>query len=481
MTTNLSRNKRNAILIASALTGVILIIPAINPVSILSNLRGLSTDDYNHLTTSKVDNIETSASMAKMNMEQHYNLIPQSLMDSLIQKADATGTFRHFTLIASEGVTSLPTGDKIGVFSFNGSVPAPTLRVTQGDVVDVTIVNPANNGDVHSIDFHGSQQSAVPNFAAVPPGSSRHLTFVAINPGVWAYHCEANNVFELWEHPMKGMAGMLIVDPKDGYDGFNINDGVTGKNTPVKPLAREFSLVYGEIYAADDSESMPKSTTPSTGPSVDAHDFDQAKMFHEIPTYAVVNGLPFGYIAPLTKLQPWNTEHLRDVINVDFLPDNPNPAISALSTPDTNGHTAATHLSVKTGEHVRFFIQNVGDKAVAWHIVGEQLDRVSVGGSVVAKAVQTWEVPAYGDATIDVVFEQPGVYAAVNHDYSLFFKGQAIIITVDNSGGDNPSNAVPPMPAIPRTSIEQTKCSFGIGPDNVISSDDNQFKSACGI
>src|SRR5213594_555771 len=206
MPRNLNLNKRNVSFIASALVGIILMIPAISPASILSNLAGFSpTDDHNHPTASKVDTFKTPASMAEMNMNQHYNLISQSIMDSFIQKAYATGTSRHFTLIASEGVTTLPTGDKVGVFSFNGSVPAPTLRVNQGDVVEVNVINPENNEDVHSIDFHGSQLSAVPNFAAVKQGESKTLTFVAVNPGVWAYHCEANNVFELWEHPLKGM------------------------------------------------------------------------------------------------------------------------------------------------------------------------------------------------------------------------------------------------------------------------------------
>ena len=470
--------KRSALMMAAALAGLVLLIPAVSSVSMSSNLAGSPTQngiDKNPVVASQDD---TGNMPAAMKMDKHYSLIPHALMDSFVQKAYATGTFRHFTLIASEGATTLPTGDKIGVFSFNGTIPAPTLRVNQGDTVEVTVINPSQNGDIHSIDFHGSQLSAVPNFAAVPPGSNRTLTFVAVNPGVWAYHCEGNNVFELWEHPMKGMAGMLIVDPKDGYKGFDTNDGVDGQNMHVKPLAREFSLVYGEIYAADDTESMPVSTTPTVGPSMDAHDLDQAKMFHEIPTYAVVNGVPFGYIAPLLTLPPWNNQTLRDVINTDFLPDNPNPPLSALTTPDGDGHTATTHLNVKTGEHVRFFIQNVGDKAVAWHIVGEQLDRVTVGGSVVASDVQTWEIPAYGDAIIDVVFEQPGIYAPVNHDYSMLFKGQAIIIKVSEQDGPNPSNAVPPAG---KESMSQDVCNYGIGPDKLISSDDNQFKSKCGV
>ena len=67
---------------------------------------------------------------------------------------------------------------------------------------------------------------------------------------------------------------------------------------------------------------------------------------------------------------------------------------------------------------MRFYVNNAGDNEVAFHIVGEQLDKVMVGSSTVAEKVQTWGIPAYGDATIDVVFEQPGAFAIVNHDYS---------------------------------------------------------------
>ncbi|VVC05716.1 Multicopper oxidase [uncultured archaeon] len=412
-------------------------------------------------------------------------------MDNLIQKAYASGTIKHFTLVASEGITTLPENDTIVVFTFNGTYPAPTLRVTQGYVVQVRLVNPSTNGFVHSVDFHGSQLSAVPNFGAVSPGSSETLTFVALNPGVWAYHCEADNVFGLWEHPMKGMAGMMIVDPANGYTGFTTNKitnfttasqggltFTTGNTafapTPVGTIAREFQLVYGEWYLT---------SNPSVGGNEAIQDFDQQKMFNEIPTYAHENGIPFGYTAPLFTLPPWNTKHLSDVmLKANLLPGNSDPPLSALVTPDSKNHTAATALNVIAGDHVRFFIQNTGDKEIAWHIVGEQLDRVSVGNNVMAKAVQTWSIPSYGDATIDVVFTQPGVYAAVNHDYSLFFKGQAAIIVVwpAKTSISNPSNAVPPPSALPNTSIPQAKCLYGIGPDKVISGDDNQFVSHCG-
>lgn len=435
------------------------------------------------------DNSVSQHNMAP-SVGQHYQVIPQAYADALISDAKAKGTLKHFTLVASSdhGNMILPTGDQINLMTFNGTSPGPTIRVTQGDVVQVTVIN--KDDEEHSIDFHGSQLSAVPNFTAIPPDGSRTLTFVAVNPGAWIYHCEANNVFELWEHPLKGMDGMLIVDPKDGYAPLKTNivsqigDPSTfsySSQTFTGP-AREFNLVYSEYYLANDL--TPHSDTVATP----EHDFDQGKMFNEIPTYTKVNGIPYGYLGPLLTLPPWNSKHLSDVITAaNLLPGNPDPPLSALTTADSNGHTAATQLNVQQGDHVRFFVENTGDKEVAFHIVGEQLDQVTVGSTVVAKAVQTWGIPAYSDATIDVVFEQPGVFAIVNHDYSMLFKGQGSIVVVWPNGQTpmpNPSNAVPPQSVLPNTSMSQPTCLYGIGPNQQYdgnTGDDNGFVSQCSI
>lgn len=414
-----------------------------------------------------------------ISMGNHYQVIPQAYADQLTSEAKAQGTLKHFTLIASSDHDQmvLPTGEHVDIMTFNGTSPAPTLRVTQGDVVQVTVIN--NDDEVHSIDFHGAQLSAVPNFAGVAPGDSKVLTFIAVNPGVWAYHCEGNNVFELWEHPLKGMSGMLIVDPKDGYSTFDTNvvdqtnadpTKYTYSKEKISAQAREFSFVYGEDYLAQAAVGGE-------------HDFDQRKMFDNNETYALINGIPYGYLGPLFGLPPWTGKTLQDVTTRPNL-DGVNPPLSALVTPDTHGYTAATHLNVKQGEHVRFFIQNNGNHEVAFHIVGEQLDRVAVGNNIMAQAIQTWGIPSYGDATIDVVFENPGVFAIVNHDYSQLFKGQAAIVVVSPAGGPNPSNAVPPMSALPNTSIPQSTCLYGIGPNQqyegtAINSDDNSFVSQC--
>ena len=472
-------NIRNSLILALGIT-VVLMGSLFSPSVSLTGQIDTDHIDENHPVHNSLDVSQPSASIG-----QHYQVIPDAYAEQLVSAAIASGTLKHFTLIATSdrGTMALPTGEYINLMTFNGTSPAPTLRVIQGDVVQVTVYN--YDDEEHSIDFHGAQLSAVPNFAAIDPGLSKTLTFVAVNPGVWIYHCEANNVFELWEHPLKGMSGMLIVDPKLGYTPL-VTNIVTQTGDPstykyqenrIPPHALEFSLTFGEYYLSSDTNVVLGTSE---------HDFDQTKMFNKIPTYTHVNGIPYGYLGPLLTLPPWSTSTLSEVITTANL-DGADPVLSALTTPDTQGNTVATQLNVRQGEHVRFFVENTGDNEVAFHIVGEQLDRVAVGNSIIARGVQTWGIPAYSDATIDVVFEQPGVFAIVNHDYSELFKGQGSIVVVwpkDQTPLPNPSNAVPPVSALPLTSIPQPKCLYGIGPDNtfnVNSGDDNQFISRCKI
>ena len=61
------------------------------------------------------------------------------------------------------------------------TIPGPTVRLTQGDTVHVTILNPTNNTLIHSYDSHASTISAVPNFGPINPGASKNFTFILRN------------------------------------------------------------------------------------------------------------------------------------------------------------------------------------------------------------------------------------------------------------------------------------------------------------
>jgi nitrite reductase (NO-forming) len=137
----------------------------------------------------------------------------------------------EFKLTAHDGPGQTILIDKdrtYGSMNFEGQVPAPTLRVTEGDVVRFTLTNAG--AMQHSIDFHAAQTPWSKNYQAVDPGTSFSFDWTARHPGVFMYHCGTPPVLM---HIGDGMYGAVIVDPKDG-----------------RPTAREYVLVQSEFYGA---------------------------------------------------------------------------------------------------------------------------------------------------------------------------------------------------------------------------------------
>jgi nitrite reductase (NO-forming) len=194
------------------------------------------------------------------------------------------------------------------------------------------------------------------------------------------------------------------------------------------PDALEFTLQYNQLYLTEDGA------------------YDMSAMMQHHQTQTVVNGFAFGYVpnAILNSLvmgdenknifvaQPWNSADLKQY--------------------------QSQVLLVPTGEHIRFFVENQGNEPVYWHIVGEIVDRVTQANRVQAQGTETWLLGGSQNMIADVVFDEPGVYVVVNHDYAAIFSGAATVIVAgdplgltEKLNGDprmivgNPSDAVPPM------------------------------------
>jgi FtsP/CotA-like multicopper oxidase with cupredoxin domain len=60
-------------------------------------------------------------------------------------------------------------GVSYNVWTFNGTIPGPTIRATEGDLVRIHFIN--NGSNLHSIHFHGIHESAMDGvFDMVTPG-----------------------------------------------------------------------------------------------------------------------------------------------------------------------------------------------------------------------------------------------------------------------------------------------------------------------
>ena len=124
-------------------------------------------------------------------------------------------------------------GNKRRMWTYEGTIPGPLVRVKQGDLVKFTLKNDAGNANSHSMDFHAAQVDVLDEFAEVKPGDTKQFEFRADYPGVFVYHCGAS---AMAEHISKGMYGVIIVDPAEGYsDAFPKPD-------------REYVLVQGDLF-----------------------------------------------------------------------------------------------------------------------------------------------------------------------------------------------------------------------------------------
>lgn len=122
------------------------------------------------------------------------------------------GSVRGFTLTAE--ITRIGGHE---AWTYNGTVPGPELRVTQGDWVRVTLIN--HLPEATTIHWHGVR---VPNADdgvagvtqdAVRPGARYTYTFVAQDAGTYWYHSHQDTGTQL----SRGLYGALIVEPSSGH------------------------------------------------------------------------------------------------------------------------------------------------------------------------------------------------------------------------------------------------------------------------
>ena len=120
-------------------------------------------------------------------------------------------TLREFTLVASDDkVKEISPGVFYNVWMFNGTVPGPTIRATEGDLIRINFIN--NGSKSHTIHTHGIHEAEMDGvFESVGAGGRFTYEFIAEPFGVFPYHCHMQ---PLEEHITHGLYGVYIVDPK---------------------------------------------------------------------------------------------------------------------------------------------------------------------------------------------------------------------------------------------------------------------------
>jgi FtsP/CotA-like multicopper oxidase with cupredoxin domain len=138
-----------------------------------------------------------------------------------VSKDQSGRTVRQFTLIVQEH-QKIPISYEGHIFdgwTYNGTIPGPTIRVTEGDLVRIRVINSNENEHPHSLHTHsihfakndGVSMGGYPG-GAISPGRSFTYEFIAQPYGVYPYHCHVDPIAD---HINRGLYGMMIIDPRE--------------------------------------------------------------------------------------------------------------------------------------------------------------------------------------------------------------------------------------------------------------------------
>ncbi len=125
-----------------------------------------------------------------------------------------TGQVKRFELTAQRAAWELLPGVVTQAVTYNGTVPGPTLRATEGDTVRVVLRNALDQET--SIHWHGlhvpNAMDGVPGLTQPPvrPGETFTYEFTASHAGTFMYHPHINSVAQI----DNGLYGLLIIDPQ---------------------------------------------------------------------------------------------------------------------------------------------------------------------------------------------------------------------------------------------------------------------------
>ena len=244
------------------------------------------------------------------------------------------------TLVAEKATVTIAKGVSYDGWSFNGTIPGPTITVNQCELVHFTLIN--NDTMAHSIDFHAAQVNWETVYAPVAPGQSLSFDFAPAYPGIFMYHCGVPPVLE---HIANGMYGVIIVN---------------GTGTQALPPAPggQYVLIESEFYL-------------NSQPSPDgAYGGNYSKMLAATPDYVVFNGDAFRYQASPLVVKPnelvrlyvfnegpsiWEAFHviggIMDTVYMDGNPANALHGLQTVNIPPSGGAIVDMYFPDAGGEN----------------------------------------------------------------------------------------------------------------------------------
>ena len=249
-----------------------------------------------------------------------------------------TGQTRRFELTVSETTWELVPGVTTEAVTFNGSVPGPEVRVTEGDSVEVVVTNQLPEST--SIHWHGihvpNAQDGVAGVTQDPiaPGESFTYRFTAPHAGTFMYHAHGPKSREQID---RGLYAPFIIDPAGG-DAIRPDQDVTltignwmiggaSGEMPGMDMGDDASMSMEYDYFTINGKSYPATGAiqVAQGMLVRLRFLNPSQTIHPMH----LHGMDMAIVAkdgePLSDPQRVNTLDLAqgETYDVVFLADNP--------------------------------------------------------------------------------------------------------------------------------------------------------------
>ena len=283
------------------------------------------------------------------------------------------GPVKVFSLtIRDIGFEIFPDKPMMG-WGFNGQIPGPTIRVTEGERIRIIVKNETNDGE-HTLHVHGQSKpfnmDGVPYMGQKPikKGESYTYEFTVTNTGTSWYHCHVDSA----HHVDMGMYGAFIVEPKEEKLAYD----------------REYIMILDEWPTAH--VHIHKEAKPESG-----HDEHGVMTLH-------------GESPPLHERKAMDT------LGRDWYPETYPAHLDVYDGFTINGRSfpLTEPVIVKKGEKVRIRIINAGYQQHFMHTHSHKFTVVARDGSYVNEPQKIDTIGVGPAQRIDIILEadNPGTW-----------------------------------------------------------------------
>jgi FtsP/CotA-like multicopper oxidase with cupredoxin domain len=221
--------------------------------------------------------------------------------------------FKIFELTAKAVQWPILDGVTVTAYTYNGTVPGPMIRVTEGDQVKIIVKN--DLPDATTIHWHGVEvpnaMDGVPGVTQDPiqPGETFTYEFTAKPAGTFMYHSH----FEGDVQVSAGLYAPFIIDPKEPeanppavdkvlmISEWRMMDGETYAAMPVSGMEPNYFTINGKSFPSTETITVKKGVLVRLR-LIGIGQFIHPMHLHGMPFKIVAtDGHPVPEVAQLTK------------------------------------------------------------------------------------------------------------------------------------------------------------------------------------